>query len=70
MKKMLPAKLYEQIVENVPLVCVDILLAVDNGVLLVKRKKPPFKGWWLPGGRVSCIPLFAYSASVTSISHH
>ncbi len=46
--------LYNQILECMPIPCVD-LLVVDNAgyILLVKRRNEPAKGqWWFPGGRV------------------
>ncbi len=46
-------KLYHQILENVPIACVDIAIVAEGAVLLVKRKDPPAKDqWWVPGGRV------------------
>jgi len=45
--------LYKQILENVPIACVDIAIVCDGSVLLVKRNDKPAQGeWWLPGGRV------------------
>lgn len=46
-------ELYNKILENVPIACVDIAIIVDGSVLLVKRKDAPAKGeWWVPGGRI------------------
>jgi colanic acid biosynthesis protein WcaH len=51
--RFIPDTLYHQILENVPIACVDIAVVARGAVLLVKRKDPPAKGqWWLPGGRV------------------
>lgn len=37
-----------------PIVCVDLIIAIDSGFLVVKRKNHPAKNqWWLPGGRVN-----------------
>ena len=48
-----PEKLYEQILENMPVFCVDMILFHKKKVLLVKRREEPEKGsWWLVGGRV------------------
>jgi len=48
-----PAELYTQILENIPIPCVDVALVAEGAVLLVKRKDAPAVGqWWLPGGRV------------------
>jgi len=45
--------LYHQIIENIPIACVDIAIVAQGAVLLVKRKDPPARGqWWVPGGRV------------------
>ncbi len=47
------ASLYQQILENIPIACVDIAIVDQGAVLLLKRKDPPARGqWWLPGGRV------------------
>lgn len=46
-------ELYKQIIENIPIACVDIAIVRDGAILLVLRKDKPAKGfWWLPGGRV------------------
>ena len=34
-----------------PFPTVDIIIEIENGIVLIKRKKPPF-GWALPGGFV------------------
>jgi ADP-ribose pyrophosphatase YjhB (NUDIX family) len=36
-----------------PLPAVDVIIRYMDGVLLIKRKNPPF-GWALPGGFVDC----------------
>ncbi|HXX58527.1 MAG TPA: NUDIX hydrolase [Thermodesulfovibrionales bacterium] len=36
-----------------PLPTVDIIIELDGGVLLIRRKNPPL-GWALPGGFVDC----------------
>jgi colanic acid biosynthesis protein WcaH len=49
----IPDPLYHQIIEAVPIACVDIAIAYNGAILLVKRNDPPAAGrWWLPGGRV------------------
>lgn len=49
----IPDNLYHQIIECLPIACVDIAIIARGSVLLVKRNDPPAKGeWWLPGGRV------------------
>jgi len=50
---LIPQDLYNQILANIPISCVDVAVVSNGGVLLVKRKDPPARGdWWLPGGRV------------------
>lgn len=49
----IPQDLYNQILLNIPIACVDIALVSHGKVLLVKRNDAPAKGqWWVPGGRV------------------
>jgi colanic acid biosynthesis protein WcaH len=51
--KHIPQDLYNSILKNVPIACVDIALIAQGRVLLVKRRDAPAKGaWWVPGGRV------------------
>lgn len=53
MSKFIPENLYFQILENLPIACVDIAIVAQGSVLLVKRKDAPAKDqWWVPGGRV------------------
>lgn len=52
-KKFIPQKTYKKIIQNIPLCCVDVILANNNKFLLVKRSQRPAKGkWWFPGGRL------------------
>lgn len=45
--------LYQSILANIPIVCVDVAIIKSNQVLLVRRNREPAKGeWWLPGGRL------------------
>jgi|APSaa5957512622_1039677.scaffolds.fasta_scaffold40349_1 colanic acid biosynthesis protein WcaH len=46
--------LYRQIVQVMPIPCVDIIVVDKDGqVLLARRTNEPAKGeWWFPGGRV------------------
>jgi ADP-ribose pyrophosphatase YjhB (NUDIX family) len=50
----IPEELYLQICRVMPIACVDLLVADQDGrILLVKRKNEPAAGqWWFPGGRV------------------
>ncbi|MFC1586619.1 NUDIX domain-containing protein [Fibrobacterota bacterium] len=53
MAERIPQSLYNQILECLPIPCVDIALVKDGAVLLVKRGDAPARGqWWVPGGRV------------------
>ena len=47
-------KLYQQIVQVMPIPCVDLIVADDHGqILLARRTNEPVIGkWWFPGGRV------------------
>ena len=51
---LIPEELYSQILQVLPIPCVDLLIVDDAGnVLLVRRKYEPAVGqWWFPGGRV------------------
>lgn len=51
---LIPKKQYTQILENLPILCVDIIVQNTKGeYLLVKRANEPKKGrWWVIGGRV------------------
>ncbi|MFH1134335.1 MAG: NUDIX domain-containing protein [Nanoarchaeota archaeon] len=49
----IPPEEYEQILEKMPVVCVDLIIHKDGKVLMVKRSNEPAKGQlWIPGGRV------------------
>jgi colanic acid biosynthesis protein WcaH len=53
MENKISSELYNQIVENMPIPCVDMVLIKDNKVLLILRKNKPAKNeWFFPGGRV------------------
>lgn len=53
MSQWISESLYHQILDNIPIACVDIAIVFNGKILLVKRKDSPAKGeWWLPGGRV------------------
>lgn len=44
---------WKTIVQNIPIVSVDLLVQVKNGIVLGKRTNEPAKGeWFTPGGRV------------------
>ena len=50
----LPAKLFATIVENTPLISIDLIVKNEAGeVLLGERTNTPAKGYWFtPGGRI------------------
>jgi colanic acid biosynthesis protein WcaH len=50
---MLELNSFRSIIENVPLVSIDICLVCDGKILLGKRNNQPLKGqWFTPGGRI------------------
>ncbi len=51
---MIPAEQYSQIIEVLPILCVDVVVSNPVGeILLIKRSNEPLKGqWWVIGGRV------------------
>jgi colanic acid biosynthesis protein WcaH len=51
---MIPTERYKQIIEVLPILCVDIVIRNHNNeYLLIKRANEPLKGqWWVIGGRV------------------
>ena len=52
-EKPIPPSKWQAIVENIPLVSVDLVVEHDGGVLLGKRENEPAKGeWFVPGGTV------------------
>lgn len=49
----IPDDEWATIVQNVPIVSVDLVVLTDDGVVLAKRTNEPAKGeWFVPGGRV------------------
>ncbi len=50
---MLDAQTFKTVIENTPLVSIDLCLVCDGQVLLGKRANEPLKGeWFTPGGRI------------------
>ena len=50
---MLDAQTFKTVIENAPLVSIDLCLVWDGQVLLGKRTNEPLKGeWFTPGGRI------------------
>ena len=51
--KFIPQDLYDEILKNIPIICVDgIILKNDETLLLLRDKEPEKNKWWFPGGRV------------------
>jgi colanic acid biosynthesis protein WcaH len=52
--RLLPDEVFEQVIENAPLVAIDLLVEdQDHRVLLGWRKNPPAQSsWFVPGGRI------------------
>lgn len=49
----IPNELYKTLVRELPIACIDVVIACDNKFLLVKRVQDPLSGqYWLPGGRL------------------
>ncbi len=49
----IPENLYKQIVELMPIPCVDVLIHQGDQILFIKRNQEPAKGqWWVIGGRL------------------
>jgi colanic acid biosynthesis protein WcaH len=50
---MIDSEIFDIIVENIPILCVDGFIISDGKILLLKRNNYPAKNeWWVPGGRV------------------
>lgn len=50
---MIPQEQYNEIIKNIPIICVDVVIVHDNKVLLIKRSQKPCKdSWWIVGGRL------------------
>ena len=46
--------LYKDIIRSIPIICVDLIIKIDDKFLLLKRTEQPLKDeWWVPGGRVN-----------------
>ena len=49
----IPDKQYNQIMKVMPIVSVEAVIMIDDGLLLLRRKNEPAKDeWWFPGGRI------------------
>ena len=50
---MLDAQTFKTVIENTPLVSIDLCLICNGQILLGKRSNEPLKGtWFTPGGRI------------------
>jgi colanic acid biosynthesis protein WcaH len=50
---MLDTQIFKIVIENTPLVSIDLCLVCDGQILLGKRANEPLKGeWFTPGGRI------------------
>jgi nucleoside-diphosphate-sugar epimerase/ADP-ribose pyrophosphatase YjhB (NUDIX family) len=51
--ELIPKEIYEEILNNVPIVCVDLVIVKENKVFLIKRENKPCLGaYWIQGGRL------------------
>jgi len=49
----IPQDLYDNIMDLMPIICVDGIIKKENGILLLLRDNEPEKNkWWFPGGRL------------------
>lgn len=49
----IPQSLYNEILRNVPIICVDLIIFLHGNYLLTRRNNEPAKGQlWVPGGRL------------------
>ena len=49
----IPSVLYDQIKQCMPIVSVEAVIVMDEGLLFLKRNNQPANGeWWFPGGRI------------------
>lgn len=61
---MIEQSLWLKIHQNMPILCLDVIVVRDNKVLLVKRSNEPAKGqYWFPGGRLQRNEEFKDAAS-------
>lgn len=52
-KEILPPDLYKIILDNIPVLCVDLVILKNKKVFLIKRKNKPCEGiYWVQGGRM------------------
>ncbi len=53
MASLIPKELYSQILEHMPIPCIDFVLYHQGKVLLTYRTQEPAKDqWWVQGGRI------------------
>jgi nucleoside-diphosphate-sugar epimerase/ADP-ribose pyrophosphatase YjhB (NUDIX family) len=50
---LIPTEVYNMILDNLPVLCVDLAVVKQNKVFLIKRKNKPCEGsYWVQGGRM------------------
>lgn len=53
MIKKLPKEVFDEVYEQVPRLCVEVIINTPQGIILTKRLIPPCVGMWhIPGGTV------------------
>ena len=59
MNKFIPQPLYNKIIKNIPIVCIDVVVKYKEQILLIRRKDQPMKdSWWVVGGRLQIFEDF------------
>jgi len=49
----IPKERYKEILELMPICCIDVVIIYKGKIFMVKRTNEPAKNqWWFPGGRV------------------
>ena len=52
-KSYLPSDVFAQVVDNTPLIAIDLVVTDKNRILVGKRKNKPAQGtYFVPGGRI------------------
>ena len=53
MSDFIPEEKFQEIINLIPIFCIDFLIKREDKILLIKRKQEPLKGiYWFPGGRL------------------
>lgn len=49
----IPTETYSEFHKLMPIICVDVIVGIEDKLLLIQRKCEPMKdSWWFPGGRL------------------